>query len=272
MITFETTLVDHSRPTAPAGPGAGAHPHRSLPTTVHLPDGTGPAPLIVFSHGLGGGPQRFATLHRVWAEAGYVVAAPRFPLTSDTNPDHHHEVLDLLHQPGDVSFVLDELLAASAAGTSPLAGRVDPDRLGAAGLSLGGATTYGLIMNEECLDERVRAAVVMAGAVLLTAGGNDTARGVPVLALHGDADLALPYAMGRAAWESLGGPAWLVTLLGGDHADPFEDTPTRWDTVVHDATTAFWNATLGSGNEHPDRITDVATDANGLVTIEARLP
>jgi len=245
VTTLTETFVDSSRPTAPTGTVAMPAPQRTLPTTIYLPDGEGPSPLIVFSHGLGGGPQKFTEIHRAWAEAGYVVAAPRFPLTSDANPDHRTDAGDLVQQPADITFVLDELLAAAAGDVGPLAGRIDPERVGAAGLSLGGATTYGLLMNDCCIDPRVRAAVVMAGAVLILTGDNDTDRGVPVLALHGDADLALPYALGRSAWESLGGPAWLVTLVGGDHAGPFEDFPTPWDDAVAASTIAFWDATLG---------------------------
>lgn len=270
MTTLTETFVDTTRPTAPVGQVASGAAERRLPTTIYLPDGEGAGPLVVFSHGLGGSPQKFTRIHRVWAEAGYVVAAPRFPLTSDANPDHRTEVGDLLNQPGDVSFVIDEMLGASAAATGPLAGRIDPDRVGAAGLSLGGATTYGLVMADCCVDPRVRAAVVMAGAVLITTAANDTDRSVPVLALHGDADLALPYALGRSAWESLGSPAWLLTLVGGDHAGPFEDFPTPWDAAVAASTTAFWDATLGGDVTATDALERVAADATGLVIIESR--
>src|SRR5688572_10213082 len=62
-------LVDRSRPTV-APDGAELAPARSLPTVVHLPPGDGPAPLIVFGHGLGGepdGPQAFDDLLDTWA-------------------------------------------------------------------------------------------------------------------------------------------------------------------------------------------------------------
>lgn len=270
VTTLSETYVDTSRPTAPVGTVAAPAPHRTLPTTIYLPDGEGPGPLIVFSHGLGGSPQKFTEIHRAWAAAGYVVAAPQFPLTSDANPDHRTEAADLFQQPADISYVLDQLLAASAADDGPLAGRIDPERVGAAGLSLGGATTYGLIANDCCVEPRVRAAVVMAGAVLITSGANDFDRGVPVLALHGDADLALPYRLGRSAWESLGGPAWFVTLVGGDHASPFEDAPTPWDADVAAATIAFWDATLGGDAGAIDALEVIAADSGGRVSVESR--
>lgn len=270
VTLINETFVDDRRPTTPTGTVAVPAATRALPTTIHLPGGTGPAPLIVFSHGLGGSPAKFTRLHQAWAEAGYVVAAPRFPLTSDANPDHRTDAADLFNQPGDVSFIIDEMLAASASGTGALAGRIDAERIGAAGLSLGGATTYGVVLNDCCVDPRIASAVVMAGAILITTGTNDTSRDIPVFALHGDDDLALPYRLGRSAWESLGGPSWLATLVGGDHAGPFEDPTTPWDEAVVAATIAYWDATLGGLADGFTRLEGVAAGSGGLVTLESR--
>ena len=44
--------------------------------TVYAPTVAGKFPLIVFSHGAFATPERYATLLRSWASAGYVVAAP----------------------------------------------------------------------------------------------------------------------------------------------------------------------------------------------------
>ena len=54
-------LVDTSGPPRP-GPGVPAAPTRSLPTTVHLPAGDAPAPLIVLAHGAAGAPEKFGDL------------------------------------------------------------------------------------------------------------------------------------------------------------------------------------------------------------------
>ena len=57
---------------------------RTLTTAVWYPVGTaGPWPLVVFAHGyrLGVGP--YVHLCQTWAAAGYVVAAPTFPLTDE---------------------------------------------------------------------------------------------------------------------------------------------------------------------------------------------
>lgn len=263
-------FVDPSRPTEPVVALAAAADSRALPTTVYLPSGDQPAPLVVFSHGLGGHPDKFTRLHTAWAEAGYVVASPRFPLTSDDNPDHIAEVGDLINQPADVSFVLDALLAANDDPASGLYGRIDPDAIGAAGLSLGGATTYGVLYNDCCADDRFDAAVIMAGAVLVYTGDNDFSRAIPTLVLHGDADVALSYQFGRDGWDALASPTWLVTLLGAPHAPPFEDPVTVWDDTVFATTTAFWDATLGGQLASIERMAQAVAAAPDVAVLEAR--
>lgn len=270
MTTFNLSFVDTSRPTVPSTEGAPESELRDLPTTVYLPSGRGPSPLVVFSHGLGGSPDKFTRLHTAWAEAGYVVAAPRFPLTSDTNPDHGGEVADLVNQPADISFVLDQMLAAASDPASQLAGRIDATRVGAAGLSLGGATTYAVIFNDCCADPRFSAAMIMAGAVLVFTGTNDYARAIPTLVFHGEDDLALRYELGRSAWDALPTPTWLITLRDAPHAPPFEDPVTQWDDAVLATSTAFWDATLGADPSGLPRMNGAIEASPELVVIEAR--
>src|SRR6188768_1585585 len=90
-------LVDPSRPT-PAGAGLPASDHRELVTEVYVPAGTGPFPFIAFSHGLAGHPRKFTELFEVWAEAGYAIAAPAFPLSNDEVPGEA-TFADLAEQP-----------------------------------------------------------------------------------------------------------------------------------------------------------------------------
>lgn len=244
VITLE--LKDPSRPTE-AGSATAASQGRSLETIVAVPEGDGPRPLIVFAHGLESEPENLIDLLSTWAEAGYVVAAPRFPLTAagvagaDDNADH------LAAQPADVSFVLDQLLALDADPTSPVYQTVDATRIGVGGHSLGGATTYGATFNDCCRDDRITAAMVLDGALLPIPGGTYRLDGhVPLLIVHGDDDDALTYDMAVDAFDQAAGPVWFVTLLGGTHAEPFEDVPSPHDELVEELTTAFWDATLGA--------------------------
>src|SRR5690349_18989972 len=95
---------------ATASPGDPAYsPNRVLPTDLYLPTSPTPRPLIMFSHGYHGAPRKFSQLFTAWARAGYIVAAPRFPLTSDRGAPFD-SVGDLANQPADISFVLTELL------------------------------------------------------------------------------------------------------------------------------------------------------------------
>jgi predicted dienelactone hydrolase len=56
---------------------------RTLTTTLYVPDGVDEQrPLIVYGHGFDGHPRKFTKLLGAWASAGYVVAAPTFPLTT----------------------------------------------------------------------------------------------------------------------------------------------------------------------------------------------
>ncbi len=263
-LTVEHTtlqLVDDSRTTA--DPDGAEVPGRLLPTDLYVPSGDGPFPLVVHAHGFNGSPGKFSQLLERWAEAGYVVAAPRFPRTSDTGPGASG-IADFPSQPGDVSFVIDELLASEEFGS-----RIDADRIGVSGLSLGGGTVYGLVYHPCCLDDRIDAAIVMSSFRFSYPG--DTPFGtnaVPVMILHGDADTTLPYDEAVASFEASADPAWFVQLIGGSHAWPYEDVESPHDALVETVTLDFWDGTLGAD---PAGFTRIVADGNvaGLATVTA---
>ena len=74
----------------------------------------GPFPLIVFGHGFAVTPAPYAALLRAWARAGYVVAAPVFPLGNANAPGGPNE-RDLVNQPRDMSFVITRIWRPAAA-------------------------------------------------------------------------------------------------------------------------------------------------------------
>lgn len=267
--TWDETYVDTSRST-PAGAGTPELPERTLVTTIRLPQGEQPFPLIVFSHGLVGHPRVFSELFDRWAAAGYAVAAPTFPLTNRDAPGAVANWSDLANQPGDVSFVLDQLLAANDDPSSPLFGRIDADRLGAAGLSLGGATTYGVVFNDCCRDERFTSAMVLAGATLAVSGDPLRLDGhVPLLIVHGTDDASLPFAGAHDTFVAADPPVWFVSVIGGSHAPPFEDDDTPYDATVERFTTAWWDATLGNVPDGFERFADAAA-VDGLTEVEVK--
>ena len=111
------TLVDLSRPTD-AKSGEPAKTSRTLVTSIYYPSSSseGPVanegaasatreggfPLVVFAPGNGSSPAFYAVLLQAWAAAGYVVAAPTFPLSSTMLPGAG---ADYVNQPRDISFV-----------------------------------------------------------------------------------------------------------------------------------------------------------------------
>jgi dienelactone hydrolase len=252
------TLVDASRPT-PAGSDTPGDPERTLVTDVYLPDVAEPAPLIAFSHGLTGHPDKFTGLLSAWAAAGYVVVAPAFPLTNDRVPGAGANARDLWQQPGDIRFVLDEVLAANEDPTDPLHGRIDPTRIGAGGLSLGGATTFGLGFAECCRDPRIRAVEVLAGNPIPLPTPYVFDSGLPLLIMHGDADPVLGLAAQQDVFVAARPPKVFVTLLGGSHAPPFEDVPSAHDELVPAVTVAFWDTYLAGDGDALHRLRAAAT-------------
>jgi predicted dienelactone hydrolase len=229
------TLVDASRPTAAQG-GAPSQPSRTLVTTMLYPalgqPGTvarpnappdtaaGPFPLVVFAPGSGGAPADFGTLLGSWVQAGYVVAAPEFPLTGAHAPGGS-VVADYVNQPGDVRFVIDQLLRAPPV---ELAGLVDGGRVGLAGYSLGGVTAMGVAFNSCCLDPRVKAVLVMAGSPLPFSGGTYFGRvaSPPALFIQGSADQTVDPGTSVLSYNRARPPKALVTIAGGTHSSPYQ--------------------------------------------------
>jgi predicted dienelactone hydrolase len=254
-------LVDVSRPTA-AGASSAESPARTLVTEVRLPPTDAPAPLIVFAHGLSGHPDVFTQLLDAWAQAGFVVAAPAFPLTNRDVPDAWQNWWDVQEQPDDVSFVIDELLAAGEDDGSPVHGRIDPDRIGVGGLSLGGATTYLVGLNDASRDPRVDAAMVLDGVAFddRETGTFLEPSGTPAFVAHCADDPVADVRIARDAYALLAPPKYLVVLDGTCHAEAFEDTPHERDDIATAMTSAFWLAYLADGE--PAEL-DAVLDAAG---------
>jgi dienelactone hydrolase len=252
------TFVDTSRPT-PAGSETPARPDRTLVTRIAHPTSGGPYPLIVLSHGLTGHPDEYTDTVPLWAADGFVVASPAFPLTNREVPGAGGNIADFPHQPGDVSFVIDEVLAANDDPSSPLDGLVDPDAIGVVGHSLGGATTWAVSFDTAVRDERIDSTVIFSGLTLDIEGGErELDSGLPLLVMHGDRDI--PASADLAAYEQAVSPKWFVTLLGGEHVPPYTDAASPHDELVTRTVLDFWHGTLDGDTEALDRVTADATD------------
>lgn len=208
---------------------------RPLPTTIWYPaGGDGPFPVIVFSHGLGSQPSDYSDLLTRWARAGFVVAAPAYPHTSAGVADF--DVIDLINQPDDASYVLTRVLALDQKDGDPLRGRLDVDHVAAAGHSGGGITTLGLLTGDR--DDRLAAAVVLSGRQVLPAPFTGPA--APVLFVHGKLDTTVRYAEGLAAFNAVPWPRAMLTVPDGGHAP----TSGKDLDLVAAATIDFWRWSL----------------------------
>ena len=206
---------------------------RALPTDVYVPASGPDAPLVVFCHGMWGHPRKFTRLFAHWTAAGYLVAAPTFPHTNDERPPPYL-VEDVVNQPADVSFAIDELLAR---------GLGDPACVGVGGYSLGAETALAVAVHPTYADERVRAVCALAGRLDYPAFVTDVLRPLPLLLVHGADDtkngrLAGAVAVHDAAHE----PKEFVTLEGADHHICQDGAPHA--ARVAELTTAFWTRYL----------------------------
>ncbi len=201
------------------------YPALGRPSTVDLPGAppapaAGPFPLVVFGHGFAVTPAIYARLLRAWASAGYVVAAPLFPLENANAPGGPNES-DLVNQPADLSFVISRLLASNAAAANPLRGMIDATRIAVAGQSDGGATALAVAYDGPFSDSRVRAAVLLSGAQIPGVGFTFPRRSPPLLATQGTADTINPPSRANAFYAKAPRPKFLLTLLGAGHLAPY---------------------------------------------------
>jgi len=226
-------FVDRSRTILLPG---GRRTTRSLETVVRYPAAQNAYPLIVFGHGYALTPASYARLLRAWTEAGYVVAAPVFPLENAAAPGGPTES-DLINQPQDMSFVIGRLLALNARRNGVLYGRIDPTRIAIAGHSDGAETALAVAYDHRFRDLRVRAAIVLSGAALPGMGAFPRT-GPPLLAVQGTADPINSPATTAGFFRLARRPKFLLWLLGAPHLPPYTDEQPQLG-IVEQATIAF---------------------------------
>lgn len=155
---------------------------RTIPVRVRLPMGERPAPVILFSHGLGGSRAGGAYLAEHWAAHGFVCVNLQHPGSDEavwTDVPRFRRVAamktaasgeNLLLRLGDVPAVLDRLAAWNAKPDHPLFGLLDLERVGMSGHSFGARTAQGVAgeaaqvrgIGRRFTDRRVDAAVILS--------------------------------------------------------------------------------------------------------------
>jgi predicted dienelactone hydrolase len=143
-----------------------------LQVRINYPDGAGPFPVIVFSHGAWGSKDSHLTLTELWAGHGYVTIQPDH---SDSRAlgvkvGDRNAFRDWQSRPADVSFILDSLDEIERREPA-LKGRLDRRRIGMSGHSfgantaqlIGGAKAFLGGREKSFVDPRVTAVILLSG-------------------------------------------------------------------------------------------------------------
>ncbi len=252
---------------------------RTLPIRVYLPETEKPAPVILFSHGLGGSRNNNPYLGNHWAARGYVVVFLQHP-GSDADVWKDKPLLErmaavkgaatvanFLLRAQDIPAVIDALEIWNRENEHPLKGRLELAHLGMSGHSFGAITTQAVAgesfieKNLPFLEPRIRAAVMMSPSPP-ELGNPVTAFApikIPCLLMTGTADVSpigiTPTAADRLkVFPSLtSAPAWQVVLDHAEHMtfnevdlfhQPIKDA--RYHRAILALTTAFWDMQLKS--------------------------
>ena len=212
----ELEWVDATRPTAPNGDFAGAPERRFRVALWHPREAAGPHPLVVYSHGFMSTRHGGEHLAQHLASHGYVVVATDYPLTTFTAPGGP-EAGDVVNQPGDVSFLIDTVLALEG-DARPFSGEIDEDRIGVFGLSLGGLTTTLVAFHPEQRDPRVRAAISIGGPGVMFGSRYFDHADVPFLMIAGTADAMIDFESNAKPIPGRVRDGGLLAIAGGSHA------------------------------------------------------
>ena len=153
---------------------------RPLPIRVYLPASEKPAPVILFSHGLGGSRDNNPYLGNHWAARGYVVVFVQHPGSDEgvwknaTGPERLVEMRKAASiesyraRTKDIPAVIDALANWNAAKYDPLKDRLDLEHIGMSGHSFGAQTTQAMAGQSAAGGEismtepRIDAAVMMS--------------------------------------------------------------------------------------------------------------
>jgi len=272
-------FVDRSRTVR--FPGQAPSP-RTLVTVIRYPavgpsgavdlPGAAPAraagrfPLVIFGHGFAVTPGPYARLLQAWARAGFVVAAPIFPLGNAYAPGGPNES-DIVNQPRDMSFVISQMLALDRGRYGLFSHLIARGQIAVSGQSDGGVTALAAAYDRFYLDRRVRAAVILSGAELPGDGFTFPAPSPPLLATQGTADTTNRPANTYNFWGAAPRPKFLLKLIGAQHLPPYTIQEPQLG-IVERVTVAFLDHYL-KGTPRSLRAMSSAGNARGLAALTA---
>lgn len=263
--TIDLTIKDDSR-------------SREIPIRVYLPESKSAAPVVLFSHGLGGDRSNSPYLGNHWAGRGYVCVFMQHPGSDDSlwrgkpfaerMPSMRKGVSleNFMLRVKDVPVVIDQLAKWNKDDASELKGRMDLEHIGMCGHSFGAVTTQAVsgqhypVTGASLTDKRIKAALAFSpssprqGSVPKTAFGEVK---IPWMLMTGTKDSS---PVGEQTVESRllvypalpPGDKYELVLDGAEHS-AFGDRPLPGETgrrnpnhhrVITALSTAFWDAYL----------------------------
>ncbi len=255
---------------------------RTIPVKLYVPDTDASAPIIIFSHGLGGSREVAPYLGERWSSWGFLVIMVQHPGSDQEvwrgkKGKAVREALSIaakdpqvaVSRYEDIPFVLDELTRLADEGELA----ADIDQGGMSGHSFGSHTTLALLgrnyMIDEALssfkDDRIDAGMCLSPPPISTRDEDELADMFydidrPILHMTGTrdqspisktvdpADRLVPFT------EIPSGPQYLVVFKDGDHS-VFSGRPPRWgrgsakdysriQAAVATISTAYWQSIL----------------------------
>ena len=251
---------------------------REIPVRVYLPAEDSSAPVVLFSHGLGGSREGSAYLGKHWSARGYVAVFLQHPGSDESvwknvaaaqrmkAMNQAADARNYLLRVKDVPAVLDQLERWNTTKGHVLKGQMDLKRVGMSGHSFGAVTTQAVSGqraargNFSFQDPRIKAALPMSPSS--PRGGSDPKQafgsvtlpwmlmtGTKDVAIIGDADVASRLAVFPALPP---GGTYELVLDGAEHSafteralpgDKEPRNPNHHRAILA-LSTAFWDAWL----------------------------
>jgi hypothetical protein len=126
-------------------------------------------------------------------------------------------VKDVIHQPGDVSFLINTLLEWNTDPQHVFFGKIEPQHIGVMGISLGGMTSTMVAYDPNRRDRRIAAAVSLAGPSNMFSSQYFRTTSIPFMMLATEQDALVNYEENAKPVLDKISNATLVTLSKASH-------------------------------------------------------
>jgi len=269
---------------------------RDIPLRVYLPPSRAPAPVVLFSHGLGGSRAGNAFMGQHWATRGLVAVFVQHPgsdeavwkdrRTSQRIPAMREaaNAANFLARAMDIPAVLDQLDRWNRDEGHAFLGRLNLHRVGMSGHSFGAVTTQAVsgqrfeVGKVSYTDKRIKAALMFSPSSPRRGGDPHLAFGqvaIPWMLMTGTRDVApigdAEVASRLAVFRALPPDQKYELVLDGAEHSAFTDRPLPGESgqrnpnhhkAILALSTAFWDAFLKS-----DESARVWLDGNGARSV-----